>query len=181
MALRSDAFLAASRFALAVRDDAVRHGGVATVGSVAARPGVPTIINGDVELTLDQRAFDAETLAAMLADARVAGDRAGEAEGVQVTWRPIWSIDSTPFDPALVDLADRAVQEVCGASHRLPSGALHDAATAARVVPTVMVFSSSTNGISHNATEDTPEEDLLSALAAFGRLADLTADWVLRR
>ena len=79
-----------------------------------------------------------------------AADEAAAAEGVEVTWRRIWSIDPTPFHPDLVDLAERACTEVTGSAHRLPSGALHDAAEAARLVPTVMVFSSSTDGISHS-------------------------------
>ena len=38
-----------------------------------------------------------------------------------------------------------------------------------------MVFSSSTGGVSHSPVEDTPEEDLLVALRAFGRLYELVA------
>ncbi len=176
--LRHDAFLAAGRFGLAVRDSARARGGVATIGTVRAEPGVPTIINGRCEVTLDQRAFEPEALAGMLADARGAADEAAAAEGVEVSWSRIWSIDPTPFHPELVELAERACTEVTGTAHRLPSGALHDAAEAARLVPTVMVFSSSTDGISHSPAEDTPEDDLRAALAVYGRLAELTVDWL---
>jgi N-carbamoyl-L-amino-acid hydrolase len=179
MHLRRDAFLAAARFALRARESAVERGGVATIGGVHAEPGVPTIINGRCEVTLDQRAFDAGALSAMLADARAAADDAAGAEGVDVSWRRIWSIPPTPFHPELVDLAERACREVNGGSHRLPSGALHDAAEASRLVPTVMVFASSTDGISHSPAEDTPEDDLRGALAAYGRLAELTATWLV--
>ena len=61
---------------------------------------------------------------------------------------------------------------------RLPSGALHDAAEVARRYPTVMVFSSSIDGVSHNPTEDTKEDDLRVALQAYGRLYDLTAGMI---
>ena len=37
-----------------------------------------------------------------------------------------------------------------------------------------MVFTSSRGGISHAKEEDTPEEDLLRAIAAFGRVAATT-------
>jgi len=50
----------------------------------------------------------------------------------------------------------------------LPSGPLHDAAEMARMVPTVMLFASSINGLSHCPEEDTPEEHLLLAARAFG-------------
>src|SRR5436190_19010915 len=75
MNLRHDAFLAAGRFGLAARDGAIEHEGVATIGTVKAAPGIPTIINEDCEVTLDQRAFTREQLAGMLADAKAASER----------------------------------------------------------------------------------------------------------
>ena len=46
MPSRRDSFLAAARFALAVRDGAVRHTGVATIGAAECTPGVATVIAG---------------------------------------------------------------------------------------------------------------------------------------
>jgi N-carbamoyl-L-amino-acid hydrolase len=180
MNLRKDAFLAAARFGLAARESAIERGGVATIGTVTAGPGIPTIINQHCEVTLDQRAFRPEQLRDMLADVKAAADRIADEEGVTVEWKRIWQIDPIPFDERLVDLAARAVGEITGDDDppRLPSGALHDAAEVARRAPTVMVFSSSTDGVSHNKTEDTPEDDLRAALNAYGRLYDLTAGMI---
>jgi len=62
--------------------------------------------------------------------------------------------------------------QVTGTDRALPSGPLHDAAEVARTgVPTVMVFSSSSNGISHAKEEDTPIEHLELALRAYGLAA----------
>jgi N-carbamoyl-L-amino-acid hydrolase len=55
---------------------------------------------------------------------------------------------------------------------------VHDAAEVARRYPTVMVFSSSTDGVSHSPAEDTPEDDLRVALKAYGRLYELTAGMI---
>src|SRR3954453_1785882 len=180
MNLRRDAFLAAGRFGLAARESAIDRGGVATIGTVTAEPGIPTIINQTCEVTLDQRAFKPEQLRDMLADVKAAADRIAEEEGVTVEWKRIWQIDPIPFDEKLVDLAARAVGEVTGDDDppRLPSGALHDAAEVARRYPTVMVFSSSTEGVGHPPSEDTPEDDLRLALAAYGRLYELTAGMI---
>jgi hydantoinase/carbamoylase family amidase len=180
MNLRHDAFLAAGRFGLAARDGAIEHEAVATIGTVKAAPGIPTIINEDCEVTLDQRAFTREQLAGMLADAKAASERIAEEEGVEVSWRRIWQIDPVPFDDGLVELAARAVGEVTGDDDppRLPSGALHDCAEVARRYPAVMVFSSSTGGVSHAPVEDTPEDDLRVALQAYGRLYELTAGMI---
>jgi len=147
---------------------------VATVGPVRVAPGVATIINESCEVTLDQRAFEPEALALMLADVRAAAQSISVQEGVEVTWQRIWSIEPIPFDPELVALAERACQEVTGAAHRLPSGALHDCAEVARLAPAVMVFAPSTGGISHSPAEDTPERDLERALAVYARLVELT-------
>ncbi|HEX6026767.1 MAG TPA: Zn-dependent hydrolase [Solirubrobacter sp.] len=180
MHLRKDAFLAAARFGLAARESAIERGGVATIGTVTAGPGVPTIINQHCEVTLDQRAFKPEQLRDMLADVKKAADEIAAEEGVTVEWKQIWQIDPIPFDERLVDLAAQAVGEVTGDDDppRLPSGALHDAAEVARRAPTVMLFASSTDGVSHNKTEDTPEDDLRAALKAYGRLYDLTAGMI---
>jgi hydantoinase/carbamoylase family amidase len=180
MNLRHDAFLAAARFGLAARESAIERGGVATIGTVTAGPGIPTIINQHCEVTLDQRAFKPEQLRDMLADVKAAADRIADEEGVEVEWKQVWQIDPIPFDERLVDLAAQAVGEVTGDDEppRLPSGALHDAAEVARRAPTVMLFSSSTDGVSHSKVEDTPEDDLRAALQAYGRLYDLTAGMI---
>jgi hydantoinase/carbamoylase family amidase len=182
MDLRHDAFLAAAKFGLAARDSAIARGGVATIGTVKAEPGIPTIINERCEVTLDQRAFTPEQLRDMLADVKAAADRIAAEEGVEVEWTRIWQIDPVPFDEHLVELAAQAVAETTGdEAPRLPSGALHDCAEVARVLPAVMVFSSSTGGVSHSPVEDTPEEDLLVALRAFGRLYELASAGITSR
>src|SRR3954466_12144704 len=109
MNLRHDAFLAAGRFGLAARDTAGERGGVATIGTVTAEPGIPTIINRRCEVTLDQRAFTPEQLRDMLADAKEAASRIASEEGVEVEWKRIWQIDPIPFDERLVNLAAQAV------------------------------------------------------------------------
>src|SRR3954447_13835032 len=180
MNLRRDAFLAAGRFGLAAREGAIEHEGVATIGTVKTAPGIPTIINQECEVTLDQRAFTPEQLEKMLAGAKAASEQIAEEEGVEVSWRRIWQIDPVPFDDQLVELAAQAVGEVTGDDDppRLPSGALHDCAEVARLAPAVMVFSSSTDGVSHSPAEDTPDDDLRVALQAYGRLYDLTAGMI---
>ncbi len=70
MTHRRDSFLAAARFALAVRDAAIRHGGVSTTGAADSTPGVVTAIAGATALLLDQRHLDAGVLAALLAESR---------------------------------------------------------------------------------------------------------------
>src|SRR5918997_1316689 len=48
-----------------------------------------------------------------------------------------------PFDDLLIGIARQAVVEAGGKDTAIPSGPLHDAAEMARLIPTVMIFSSS--------------------------------------
>jgi allantoate deiminase len=175
---RRDAFLAAARSALAFRDDAAARDDVrATVGGVTVSPGIVTAFNGICELTLDQRALDADVLADMLATAREASRRIAAEEGCEVAWEPIWEIEPIRFDDQLIDIADAVIEDVAGTSHRLPSGPLHDAAEMARRVPTVMLFVKSLGGVSHTKEEDTPVEDLEASVRALYELTRRTLAW----
>jgi allantoate deiminase len=178
MTHRRDSFLAAARFALAVRDAAIRHDGVSTTGKADSRPGVVTAIAGETALLLDQRHLDAGVLAALLAESRTLADEAAAAEKCSVEWEPLWRIEPIPFDTGLIADARRACQVVSGTDHALPSGPLHDAAEMARHVPTVMLFSSSTNGISHAKEEDTPIEHLELAIRAYAQTVGAAIDRV---
>jgi hydantoinase/carbamoylase family amidase len=179
IAMRRDAFLAAAETALACREIARRlstpaAGVVCTVGTVAVEPAIVTAVPGVCEISLDQRAIDPATLQQALAEARAAAARAAAANGVTVDWRHVWRIEPFHFDERLVGLCADAVQEVTGHTPRLPSGPLHDAVEMGRVMPAVMMFARSTNGLSHCKEEDTPEAALEATIEAFLRLVDKT-------
>ena len=178
MDVRRDAFIAAARSASEFRDDAARRDDVrGTVGFVNVSPGIVTAFNGWCEVSLDQRALDAGVLADMLETAKEASQRVAEEENVAVEWERLWQIEPIHFDEELIGLAEEAVNEVAGRSHRLPSGPLHDAAEMARLTPTVMLFVKSLKGLSHTKEENTPEEDLELSVQALHRLAVRTMDW----
>jgi N-carbamoyl-L-amino-acid hydrolase len=180
MGVRRDALAAAAKLALEIRPIARRHpDAVATMGSVKTFPGIVTAVVGRCETTLDMRDLNAEVLASMLAEARVASQRFAAEERCTVEWSRIWSIGPISFDSRLIEFCDEAVREVAGVSHRLPSGPLHDATEVARTgVPTVMMFTQSLAGLSHNKAEDTKIDDLKMAVQAFDRLARKTMNWL---
>jgi N-carbamoyl-L-amino-acid hydrolase len=180
MGVRRDALAAAAKLALEIRPIARKHpDAVATMGSVKTFPGIVTAVVGRCETTLDMRDLDAGILATMLAEARAASERFAAEERCTVDWSRIWSIEPIAFHPQLIEFCDGAVREVAGKSHRLPSGPLHDAAEVARTgVPTVMMFTQSLAGLSHNKAEDTRIDDLKMAVEAFDRLARKTLNWL---
>jgi len=181
MGIRRDALAPAAKLALEIRSIARKHpDSVATMGSVKTFPGIVTAVVGRCETTLDMRDLNAEVLASMLSEARVASERFAAEEGCTVEWLKIWSIEPIPFDPQLIKFCEEAICEVAGVLHRLPSGPLHDAAEVSRAgIPTVMMFTQSLAGLSHNKAEDTKIEDLGLAAQAFELLASKTLNWLI--
>jgi N-carbamoyl-L-amino-acid hydrolase len=174
---RRDALAGAAKLALEIRDIARRAGAgaVCTSGGVVCKPGIVTSVVETAEQLLDQRNMDADLLARMLAEAKEASERFAAEENIEVSWSRIWNIQPILFDERLVALAEEAITEVAGTSHRLPSGPLHDAAEVARAgVPTVMLFVQSLRGLSHTKLEDTKPEHLELSVQALDRLATKT-------
>jgi N-carbamoyl-L-amino-acid hydrolase len=172
---RRDALAGAAKLELEIREIAKRTGGgaVCTMGGVVTKPGIVTSVVETAECLLDQRNLEAGTLAVMLDEAKAASERIAAEEDIEVAWERIWGIEPILFDDGLIELADEAIREVAGESHRLPSGPLHDAAEVARAgVPTVMLFVQSLRGLSHTKLEDTRPEHLELAVQALDRLAD---------
>ena len=169
---RRDAGLAAAELALRVEEIALRHAGVATAGALALRPGIPTAVAGEAELLVDLRHPKADELATMLDETRAAAQAVAAERGCQPGSEPVWAIQPIPFNPPLVALAREACREAAGSDRELTSGALHDAAEVARVLPAAMIFCPSAGGISHAKQEDTAEPDLAVGIEAFGVLAN---------
>jgi N-carbamoyl-L-amino-acid hydrolase len=178
---RRDALAGAAKLALEIRDIAKRagEGAVCTMGSCVTKPGIVTSVVETCAVLLDQRNLDAATLGRMLDEAKAASERFAREEDVAVEWERVWNIEPILFDDELIELADEAVQEAAGTSHRLPSGPLHDAAEVSRSgVPTVMLFVQSLRGLSHTKLEDTKPEHLELSVKALDRLASKALDWV---
>jgi hydantoinase/carbamoylase family amidase len=174
---RRDALAGAAKLALDIRRIAAEtgDGAVCTSGNVVCRPGIVTSVVETAEQLLDQRHLDAAKLAAMLAEAKRAADGFAAEENIEVAWERIWNIEPILFDDRLIALAEEAITEVAGTSHRLPSGPLHDAAEVSRAgIPTVMVFVQSLRGLSHTRLEDTRAEHLELSVQALDRLAGKT-------
>jgi N-carbamoyl-L-amino-acid hydrolase len=182
MRLRKDTLAAAARAALEIREGAITHGGVATVGKMESTPGVITAVAGRTEMQLDQRHLDPEALATMFSEAVASCRAAGEAFECTVEVRDVFKATPTPFHPALVEIAGAAVAEAGGgAGDPVPSGPLHDATEIGRVVPTAMIFAQSDPPISHTNIEDSPAAALNVAIDAYGRTVGQVLDLISER
>lgn len=170
MERRRDAGLAAAELALAVERIARAHGGVGTTGSIELEPGIVTAVAGNATVAIDLRHPDGDELAVMLEETREAAAVTAGGRSCEHSERSIWRIGPTRFDDVLVARAAAAAAAAGGRPAAIASGALHDAAELARVIPVAMVFAASVGGISHAPDERSTTEDLTAAISAFGEL-----------
>ena len=159
MAGRHDALVRAAEFVLAVQRTAVAHeGSVATVGRITPWPGGTNVIPGRCSGTLDVRALNNATRDA------VVQSLVEEFPDIVVEHKS--TDDAAIFDPTLSADLHAAANELGVSSMDLPSYAGHDAGTLALAgVPSVMIFTRSPNGISHNPAEHSDESVCLDAVA----------------
>ena len=159
MAGRRDALVRAAEFVLAVQRTAVAHeGSVATVGRITPWPGGTNVIPGRCSGTLDVRALNNATRDA------VVQSLVEEFPDIVIEHKS--TDDAAIFDPALIADLHAAANELGVSSMDLPSYAGHDAGTLALAgVPSVMIFTRSPNGISHNPAEHSDESVCLDAVA----------------
>jgi N-carbamoyl-L-amino-acid hydrolase len=182
MRLRQDSLAAAARAALEIRESAIAHGGVGTVGKIDSTPGVITAVAGRTEMQLDQRHLDPDALAAMFDEAVTSCQAAAEAFNCTFEVRDVFTATPTPFHPELVSIARQAIADAGGGDGEpVPSGPLHDATEVGRVIPTAMIFAQSDPPLSHAKIEDSPAAALEVAIDAYGRTVAQVLDLISER
>ncbi|MFJ6280059.1 N-carbamoyl-L-amino-acid hydrolase [Arthrobacter subterraneus] len=164
---RRDALLGASMLVVTAREiaDSFPDGAVHTsVGQLDVYPNSPVVVPSLVTLLLDLRSPDEELLAQ--AD-RMLHDRIGEIEqsarvDIRKTGSHCWPV--TPYQPEGVALAEKIAANR-GLTHaRVKTLAGHDSTNLKDIVPTVMLFVPSVEGISHNEHEYTTDQDIIDGL-----------------
>ena len=160
---RQDAMIAASKFVLMVNETVNSYEGsqVGTVGRISAEPGVPNVIPGIVNLSLELRDLSSKKIS-MIYNKIIENTKIIEQETkTKFSFSPI---DATG-DPALMDrriinLISEESDDLGYTSMLMPSGAGHDSQTMALIAPTAMIFAPSKDGISHSPKEYTNFEML---------------------
>jgi len=173
---RHDALFVLAHGIVAARLGAKAAGGVATVGRVVAGPNVSNIVPGWTEASLDVRAPDEDSVAAIVdgVDA-VLVDVAAE-EGVEVDLERVsWSA-AVLFDPELRGRVEHAIDRAGIPWARAATAAGHDAGTLAGAMPTAMLFVRNPSGKSHAPDERADRDDAVVGIRALAAvLADLSA------
>jgi allantoate deiminase len=156
MDARRDALAAAAEWVLAVE----QAGG--TVGRLHVEPNVRNVIPARARTTLDLRDADDDARRATIAGLREAAEAIGRRRGVELAWADTADVPAVAMDERLA--------EAFGVATRLASGAGHDAAMMARIVPAAMLFVRCRGGISHHPDESVEAADVAVAIEALERL-----------
>lgn len=172
---RKDALLGASRLVVLLREIADHFSGAVlhtSVGQLTVYPNSPVVVPSRVELVMDLRTADEEILASAKALLR-AGIARIEAEanvGIDVAESHAWGIN--PYQPAGVALAAECAAELGLSNRQVFTLAGHDSINMKDIVPTVMLFVPSVDGISHNEREYTNDDDACAGVDMLTRVVE---------
>ncbi len=165
MDLRRDAAVGLARVILAVQEEGRSVPGLrATVGSVQIAPNVRNVIPAEASFSIDVRHADdrirQDAVTRILEKASIIA--AGEGLMLNVVQHDAEL--SVPMDKGLTSRLSEALSATGYPVHRMISGAGHDAAVLAPVVPSAMLFVRNPGGISHHPDESVTVEDVAAAL-----------------
>ncbi|UWQ45820.1 hydantoinase/carbamoylase family amidase [Leisingera aquaemixtae] len=175
MHLRRDAFQALSAFNTELNSrfaGVVTAATVWTIGHVALHPNASSVVPGRVEFSMQWRDADAGRLARMETLIKETAQDVSADHGVTALLGQVMGIEPAAMEARFqAGLASAAEALAPGRWQKMPSGALHDAANLATVMPAGMLFVPSIGGISHAFDEDTDEADLVLGLQVLDRAA----------
>ena len=174
MADRHDALVAASKVVLLVHEVTQKFASealVSSVGQLTLEPNSPIVVARRVHLVADLRSASpqivAEARASLLADiADIAA-----AHDIRINVNDFDIRDIQYYPEAGLELAEKAAANVGLSVRRIRTMAGHDSVAMNRIVPTVMMFIPSVDGVSHCEREFTTDEDMVAGVKALEEVA----------
>ena len=129
---------------------------VFTTGEIHTTPNIHTVVPGEVRFSLDSRHRDPEVLRQVVS---VIKGLPKTVCGCSLSWEEHWSRNTICFDPELLACTEQATVDLGYSCRRMYSGAGHDAQYVSEMLPSVMIFIPSKDGLSHTTVEySTPEQ-----------------------
>jgi allantoate deiminase len=165
MNLRHDAMSAAAEWILEVERVAKREKGlVATVGRIAATPNAANVVAGEVRVSLDVRHKSNDVRARAAEFLAVQAEEIAHRRGLTMERKVLLNQPAVSMDPFLMDQIEQAAGKAGCKTHRMVSGAGHDAMILADKIPTAMIFLRTPGGVSHHPSESVSVEDVAKAI-----------------
>ena len=167
MSMRKDALAcAASWIADVEREGNAVSGLVATAGRITVEPGASNVVPGRATVSLDVRHPEDRMRKESVERLVKSAEDIAARRGLRATWEPRLDQSSVAMDAPMAAMLDRALERSGVPTHRMFSGAGHDAMILAGKMPAGMVFLRCEGGISHNPAENVRDEDVAAALEA---------------
>ena len=136
-----------------------------TTGHVKVEPDAHSIVPGKCTFSMQWRDGDNQRLDKMENIIRSTANEVAKRDGSSVKFSKIHGLKPVKMDTSWQTKLRNAAENICPMRWRnIQSGALHDAANMAKIMPAGMLFVPSIQGISHDFSEDTNEQDLIDGL-----------------
>ena len=165
---RVDAYQAMLSFSQLINErfrNVVTPSTVWTTGHVKVEPDAHSIVPGKCTFSMQWRDGDNQRLDKMENIIRSTANEVAQREGSSVEFSKMHGLDPVQMDKSLQTKLRNAAENICPMRWRnIQSGALHDAANVAKIMPAAMLFVPSIEGVSHDFSEDTNEQDLIDGL-----------------
>lgn len=131
-----------------------------TMGRIRVEPDAINVVPSLADFTVDYRSYDDATFKEGKAEVESRLDEIAKRRGL--TYEKEMTADAQPvhFRPEMVRLVESSAKKRGYTTHRLPSGAGHDAQFMHVICPTAMIFVPSIDGVSHAPGEKSLPEDL---------------------
>lgn len=164
---RHDALVSAAMIVLAVQEIAqeqAAYGTVGTVGLLEVQPGAMNVVPGKVEMWVDFRGIDHDSIIESIQDLKDVITTIAEGQQTAITIEVISSDKPVEMDRSLRDLMEQQCRKAGLPYRSMSSGAGHDAMNMARLTKSGLIFIPCKQGISHNPEESISEEDFFIGL-----------------
>lgn len=164
---RRDALVSAAMIILAVQEIATEQahlGTVGTVGALQVHPGVMNVVPGLVEMWVDIRGINHESIIETLQEIKDAISTIAEGQDTPIAIEVLSSDKPVSMDETVKSIIEDACRTTGKSYRRMPSGAGHDAMNMVTLAPSGMIFIPCRDGNSHNPDEYAELEDIMSGI-----------------
>lgn len=159
---RQDALYVAALIVAEVRRIITEEPGkqVGTVGKLEVHPGVPNVISGRVDFSLEIRDLEMEKVSRLFSQIEASATKLAAENDTTVTFDQYYESPAAITDERIKTIVNDAADELHLTSMHMPSGAGHDAQSMKHIAPLGMIFVPSKDGISHAPGEFTSEQQI---------------------
>lgn len=164
---RRDALVSASMIVLAIHEigaEQSKYGTVTTVGMLNVYPGAINVIPGVVEMWVDIRGVNHESIIECLQDIKDAISTIAEGQEIGVSIMLLSAEKPINMNKDIMGLIKKVCVEKKVPHQVIHSRAGHDAMNLSHLAPAGMIFVPSQNGISHNGEEHTAIDEIMSGI-----------------